>query len=486
MRKFFVLPFLFLFMYLGCLAQEKERSVTSDVLKAPEGWSKESFALPTSFMTDSNFAGVEEVRFTPGWDDPSSSQFWTYTFAWYIDGDANLTGPRLEKILEDYFSGLTKSVGKDKGIEEGKIVKAKTQFTATPASVYQQVFEGTVRLFDVFFTQNHIELNVKVKGNYCAEIDKHLIVFSFSPKEFEDDVWEIFDDVQSPKNCQALQHATLISFTTNKTEQYELLLPRATQKGVLILFPGFPENPDVVKREFKIVAPAMEAGVAVALMEFNRRLWLEEDEKKKLATIIHRMFKENNLGKENVYIGGFSSGGTISLLISDYLVQSESDVQPEGVFVIDSPVDLLGLYENSKRNIERNFSPVSVQESEMIVSMLESNFGKPEDGIESYEEHAVYTTRTHNTNNVSHLQNTKLRFYTEPDTVWWKQNRQNEYEDMNAYFIKNLTDELAREFGDNVAYIPTENRGYRSSGERHPHSWSIVDVDDLIRWMTNK
>lgn len=90
------------------------------------------------------------------------------------------------------------------------------------------------------------------------------------------------------------------------------------------------------------------------------------------------------------------------------------------------------------------------------------------------------------TENVAHLRDVKLRFYTEPDTVWWKQNRQNEYEDMNACFIKHLADDLSEEFGDNVAYIATENRGYRSNGERHPHSWSIVDVADLMRWITDK
>ena len=37
-------------------------------------------------------------------------------------------------------------------------------------------------------------------------------------------------------------------------EHYELLLPKAEQTGVLILFGGFPENPDVIKREFEIVA----------------------------------------------------------------------------------------------------------------------------------------------------------------------------------------------------------------------------------------
>ena len=90
----------------------------------------------------------------------------------------------------------------------------------------------------------------------------------------------------------------------------------------------------------------------------------------------------------------------MSLLLSDYLIASESDVQPEGVFIVDSPVALLGLYENSLRNIERNFSTVSVQESEMIIGLLEPEFGKPENSIKKYEEHSVYTAKTNNIDNL--------------------------------------------------------------------------------------
>lgn len=211
-----------------------------------------------------------------------------------------------------------------------------------------------------------------------------------------------------------------------------------------------------------------------------------ENEKNQLATIVSQMFAENDLTQENVYIGGFSSGGNISLLLGNYLVESGSDIQPEGVFIVDSPVDLLRLYKNAQRNIERNFMPSSVQESRMTVSILESAFGKPEDGIKPYEEHSPYTSKTHNIDNLKYLQNAKLRLYTEPDTVWWKENRQYEYEDMNAYFIKNLADDLTEEFGNIVEYIATKNRGYRPNGNRHPHSWSIVDVDELIQWITNE
>ena len=34
-----------------------------------------------------------------------------------------------------------------------------------------------------------------------------------------------------------------------------------------------------------------------------------------------------------------------------------------------------------------------------------------------------------------------------------------------------------------VDLIETENRGYQANGERHPHSWAIVDEKELIRWI---
>ena len=130
MKNLLVLSSLLLLVGPGCFAQQEGHTATSDIIKAPKDWSSESFALPPSFATDFAVSGVEEVRFAPGWDDPDSDRFWTYTFAWYLDGDANLTEQRLEKLVADYFSGLTKSVGRDNGIMPEKIVAAKAQFAA--------------------------------------------------------------------------------------------------------------------------------------------------------------------------------------------------------------------------------------------------------------------------------------------------------------------------------------------------------------------
>ena len=75
--------------------------------------------------------------------------------------------------------------------------------------------------------------------------------------------------------------------------------------------------------------------------------------------------------------------------------------------------------------------------------------------------------------------------YSEPDSLWWKEQRMADFEQTNAYLIQELSELLFDSGFTQVEYIATENKGYRSNGERHPHSWSIVDQDELISWIIN-
>ena len=268
------------------------------------------------------------------------------------------------------------------------------------------------------------------------------------------------------------------------TENYEIIKPQSKIEGLLILFGGFPESASDIKNEFQIHEIAIEHKIAVILMNFNRRLWLEENEKVNLSTILTEATSLNNIPTTNTYIGGFSSGGNVSLLLTNYLMKNDNSIKPKGVFIIDSPVDLLELYKCSERNIIKNFSKGSVQESQRTVSTFDEYFGKPEFNIEKYESLSPYTYSTNVTENLKFLKDLRIRMYTEPDTVWWKTNRMNDYEDMNAYYIKNLAIQLKKDFNqDNIELIETENKGKRANGYRHPHSWSIVDKEDLISWM---
>jgi hypothetical protein len=138
-----------------------------------------------------------------------------------------------------------------------------------------------------------------------------------------------------------------------------------------------------------------------------------------------------------------------------------------------------------KRQLQKNFSEVAVQEANWIIETFDSEFGDKDTAFINYKNKSPYLSKTNSTNNISKLNNLKIRLYSEPDTLWWKVNRQDEYEDINSYYIEQLANDLSKLYGEEkVNYIQTKNRGFRANGDRHPHSWSIIDKDELIKWIT--
>ncbi|AXP81592.1 hypothetical protein CJ739_2519 [Mariniflexile rhizosphaerae] len=266
------------------------------------------------------------------------------------------------------------------------------------------------------------------------------------------------------------------------TESYNLYKPNKIE-AVLILFGGFTENGEMIENEFKITDMALEMNTAVIYMNFNRILWLEESEKVNLGNDLKLLFSSNNIPKNKIVIGGLSSGGSLALLISDFLTKnSDFDIKPTGVFLVDSPIDLAALYRITEENITNNFSEASVGESTFIHNYFKSKLGNPNEEIKLYEKYSAFTFETSNYKNIENLKNTNLRFYSEPDKEWWKKNMGVEYEQMNAFHIERLSKFLKDNNYKYLDYITTKNKGYRSNGERNPHSWSIIDKKDLLEW----
>ncbi|MFC5196616.1 hypothetical protein ACFPH8_14860 [Bizionia hallyeonensis] len=269
-------------------------------------------------------------------------------------------------------------------------------------------------------------------------------------------------------------------------DDYVLNKPSENIKAVLILFGGFPENAEDIKREFKILENAKTNNIAVLYLNYNRKFYLEESELLKLSEQLEKIIKSNKLPIDNIYIGGFSSGGTLALLISSFMTDTNSNIIPNGVFIVDSPIDLAELYDTAEKNVKRDLGNSFTEESNWLLQTFNEEFGNPNSDISKYEQYSAFTSKTNNIDNIKNLKNTKIRLYTEPDTLWWKKNTMAEYEEMNAYHIKRLSESLNKLEFKNVEYIPTTDKGYRENGERHPHSWSIVDKKKLINWMLNK
>ncbi|CAL2076729.1 conserved protein of unknown function [Tenacibaculum sp. 190524A02b] len=271
--------------------------------------------------------------------------------------------------------------------------------------------------------------------------------------------------------------------TTIITEEYELIKSN-NSNALLIVFPGGGELLSDTKKNFKIIEKAISSNISVLLINFNRHLWIDEETSSQLKIKIEKIVEENNLNSQEVFIGGMSIGGTVAISIANYLCKSNSLVQPKGVFVVDSPIDLYALYQSSKKDIIRtDLTKERLTEPKFIIKYFENEFGKDENLLINLQKVSPITVRTFNSNKIQNLKNKKIRFYTEPDTLWWKENRKTNFESTNAYVLQKSYQLLKDKDWQNIELIQTENKGYRRNGDRHPHSWSIIDVDDLINWI---
>ncbi len=265
------------------------------------------------------------------------------------------------------------------------------------------------------------------------------------------------------------------------SDSYELhkaINPKAT----LVLFPGGASTARETKEEFDILTTAAANQVSVLFMNFNRHLWIDETTTKQLSQELEAIFTENHLETENVYMGGMSLGGNVALTLSNYLRQINFNIVPKGTFIVDSPIDLYALYTSSIKDITNpNLDEERLAEPKWIVSYFEEEFTK-DSLLENIQKVSPFTFERKYTS-VTNLKSNKLRFYTEPDSLWWKTNRQTDFESTNAFTIQQISKDLKAKDWNLFELIETENKGYRPNGDRHPHSWSIVNKRELIEWM---
>ena len=263
------------------------------------------------------------------------------------------------------------------------------------------------------------------------------------------------------------------------TPTYDLLLP-AEQKALLILFPCFPCDAADTRAESRIADTAAANGIAVLMLNFNRHILMSEGEKQDVIGTIAGAVKEHGVDASNTVIGGFSSGGNVSVLLAKALLRSaEPPVQLKGVFAVDSPLDLVLLYESAQRDLAKTSFPEYKGEARYLLAFLDSTLGSPTDSLPNYERAAPLLNSSAS---VAPLKDLPIRFYTEPDTAWWRANRNDGYEELNAYGLKRIHDTLVAAGNARAEYITTEGRGVQH-GNRHPHAWSIVDERELVKWI---
>lgn len=269
-----------------------------------------------------------------------------------------------------------------------------------------------------------------------------------------------------------------------KNDHYELM-KAADPKAVLVLFPCFPCDAEHTKMEAGFLKDIEKKGITTLLLNNNQKLFLTESEKNQYAKYLNSVFDKNKVKKENVFMGGFSSGGNVALLLSSYLIKNHNPIQPKGLFVVDSPVDLEQLYHNAQKDVAANIHPDAVEEGRFLIALFEKELGKPEENQGKYKVASPYLISGNSVENIQYLKGIKTRFYCEPDLDWQQKNRGRKFEDLNALMLKKANESLHNLGNQNTEYIETKNRGIRANGKKHPHSWNLVEQEELVKWMVD-
>ncbi|MDR2235025.1 MAG: hypothetical protein LBE92_02790 [Chryseobacterium sp.] len=270
-----------------------------------------------------------------------------------------------------------------------------------------------------------------------------------------------------------------------KNRTYELHTAQSL-KAVLVLFPCYPCDIEHTKTEAAFLKDIEKEGISVLLLSYNQKLFLTETEKKEYAAALETIFDRNKLSKQNIFIGGFSSGGNVALLLSAYLIKNNSSVQPKGTFVVDSPIDIEKLYHNAEKDIAANADPEAVAEGKFLVELFDRELGKPDEHPENYKQASPYLMSVNSTENIQYLKGIRTRFYCEPDLQWQNENRGRTFENLNAFMLTRAHQSLIDLGSTTSEYIETQNRGIRGNGKKHPHSWNIVERESLVKWMLEK
>jgi len=187
---------LFLLIFNSVITSGQEYET---VLSSPDNWQSEIIPFPISFAPEIDFTGFEDLRFSPGWADKTDEAFWAYCFVWYVEKDSALTESKLTEYFNEYYDGL---MGVDIKNAEDSTKSNQLDHTLCLFIKTDKDFKGKMRVYDSFFSNDYMILNITVKESFCPAKNKQIIRCDISPKPFDHKVWDIFDDVTVVVKCE--------------------------------------------------------------------------------------------------------------------------------------------------------------------------------------------------------------------------------------------------------------------------------------------
>lgn len=264
---------------------------------------------------------------------------------------------------------------------------------------------------------------------------------------------------------------------------YYAIKPLAKPIGTMVLLPSLYENPEsVLNSNSVLIKVAVENDLLVIVPTINSNFCLKQPSLDFLNEVFSDAISKYNCPEENFVIGGFSLGGMNSLRYTEFAFEFDNAtrVKPVGVFAVDPPVDLVGLY---NRELNQLAKDSTYAEAKTVLDALHEDIGTLEENYDQYVQYSDYSRAEKDGGNIKYLKDLPVRVYCDPDVNWWMENLNFSYYDINALDISAMILKL-RELGNSDAeFINALGKGYRADGRRQPHSWSLIEPNECVEWI---
>lgn len=259
--------------------------------------------------------------------------------------------------------------------------------------------------------------------------------------------------------------------------------PKLPLKGYLFLIPGFGETAENIVQQTNLPNTLALNGIMTIIPTFQDgvlSLGVDSKSQQSFENIINDVTSKHKLIDQKMYVGGFSIGGSCAIKYAE-----NAKMKPTAVFAIDPPLDFERFYKAAKRDIRLSKNREPNPENVYMIDRLEKETGgSPTTNLAEYYQLSPYSFSDTTQTAIKKIGHLPLRIYTEPDIQWWLKERGADGSSMNATECSAMINELNRLGNPKATLITTQNKGYRKPDHRrHPHSWSIVNNDELIKWL---
>lgn len=169
-------------------------------LPIPKDWTIERFLIPISFAPQIPYKGIEDIRFTPGWGNKNSDDYWSYAFLWYLEGEVEMDSRTIENNLNAYYTGLIGINGRN--IPAERLTPVVTTIKeAKPDKGDLKNYAGKIEMVD-YMSQKPIILYCKAHLKSCPGENKTFVFYELSPRPLSHEIWKSLDKLWIDFKCK--------------------------------------------------------------------------------------------------------------------------------------------------------------------------------------------------------------------------------------------------------------------------------------------